>query len=290
MPTLIKEIKGYSDGLLSVAFSPSGAFFAVGGEDNKIHLHSFPSGDLRKSFDAHEGDVKCVAFSPDGSKLASAGWDGMVKIWDSASCLALQEIKEHKGPVNSLAWSADGALLVTGSDDATAKIFDTGRFSLVRTLDTGSGDVKAVAVSPDCRVVATGGVALKIWDAATGKLLGGKDDYIHGIRALAFSPDGALVIGAAGMGKRLEVCRLAEFSFASVKDTDWLNSVCFAADGRLLTGGGSAAKIWPAPYSAPAISLEGHSDEIYSAAFSPDGKAAVTASNDKTVRLWSLQP
>jgi len=35
-------------------------------------------------------------------------------------------------------------------------------------------------------------------------------------------------------------------------------------------------------------SLTGHSDAVISAAFSPDGKALVTGSLDKSVRLWDL--
>jgi WD40 repeat protein len=33
--------------------------------------------------------------------------------------------------------------------------------------------------------------------------------------------------------------------------------------------------------------LEGHSDSVVSAAFSPDGQRGVTASKDKTARVWN---
>jgi WD40 repeat protein len=38
------------------------------------------------------------------------------------------------------------------------------------------------------------------------------------------------------------------------------------------------------------VRLPGHSDYVYSLAFSPDGKTLVSSSGDTTLRLWDTEP
>jgi WD40 repeat protein len=40
--------------------------------------------------------------------------------------------------------------------------------------------------------------------------------------------------------------------------------------------------------SQPVLTLEGHRDGIFSIAFSPDGRRLATASQDRLIKVWSL--
>jgi WD40 repeat protein len=58
---------------------------------------------------------------------------------------------------------------------------------------------------------------------------------------------------------------------------------------RILTAS-NTARVWEPASGKPIIELAGHEAAVNSAAFSPDGMRIVTASADKTARVWDVFP
>ncbi len=164
-------------------------------------------------------------------------------------------------------------------------------------LPLHSRSVNAVACSPtDCSLIASGSndQTLRLWDAETGKL---RRSIPFGERelvlSLAFSPDGKLLAAGLWTG----VIRLldpvsggvqGELSGPAVK----VLCLAFSSDGaRLLSGSeeDGTVRLWNVQKRLLVREFPVHKARVTGVAFWPDGKLAVSASFDGSLRLTNLE-
>jgi WD40 repeat protein len=66
--------------------------------------------------------------------------------------------------------------------------------------------------------------------------------------------------------------------------------VAFSPDGqRLAAYSGADVIVWDAQTGRELVALKGHTGDVKSITFSPDGSRLATAANDATVRVWDAQ-
>ncbi len=190
------ELKGHSDIVDAIAFSPDGKALATAGADKSVRLWNPADGKEIKNLGAHDGSVYVVAFSPDGKTLASAGAgkDSLIKLWSVKDQKELKQLKGHEQPVTSIAF-ADDKVLVSASMDRTIRVWNVVDAKETKKLGPTTDDPYAITWSEKAKTAAVCGYSgqITVW-----ALDADKPKFTKAIKnpgyCVAFGPDGKFVV------------------------------------------------------------------------------------------------
>jgi WD40 repeat protein/serine/threonine protein kinase len=166
--------------------------------------------------------------------------------------------------------------------------------ALERTLNGHKDWVQAIAFSADSRWLATASTdrTIKVWDVASGALLGTMRGHEGSINALAYSPDGKWLASASDDGSvRLWDGYSGGHRAVLQGSTGSLFAAVFSPDGKLLASAGRDRTIfiWDVASGKRLAAMEGSKGDVFALAFTPDGKTLASAGADKMIRIWNPQ-
>jgi small GTP-binding protein len=247
--TLRRILRGHTDAIRDITWSPDGKILASGAKDETIRLWDVANGRLLRTLEGHSGEVNSVSWSPDGKILASGAKDKTIRLWDVANGRLLRTLEGHRGEVNSVSWSPDGKILASGAKDKTIRLWDVANGRLLRTLEGHRGEVHSVLWSPDGKILASGAddEAIRLWDVANGRLLRTLEGHRGEVYSVSWSPDGKILASAssdftiglwdADNGKRLKILE---------SHTGQVGAILFSTDGTMLVSSSSegSTKLW----------------------------------------------
>jgi WD40 repeat protein len=162
-------LKGHSNGIESVAFSPDGQRIVSGSADATARVWESVTGRELLILQGHSRQINSVAFSPDGQRIVTGSEDYAAKVWEAASGRELLTLGGHSLCIHAVVFSPDGQRIVTGSKDGTAKVWEATSGKELLTLRGHTTGVIAAAFSPDGQRIVTGSQdrTAKVWETAS---------------------------------------------------------------------------------------------------------------------------
>lgn len=243
--------------------------------------------------------MNSVAVSTRSATFYTAGADGRIFSGNYEKQTTAPLGYENPFPNRVIALSNDERYLANGTDSAQVQVFDLESTSkkprLVISLAGATNDIEFL---PDNSgfIVAKSNRTLALVDHRSGKLKTIATTTFE-IKALAVSPDGKYVAGAAWSGQlvRIDLQTGQVEILASLPESQIL-SVRFSPDGQKLAYGTfeikdkrGLVKLFDLNTGKDDRYFTGHKAGVYDVEFSPDGKLLASAGADKRLQMWVLE-
>ncbi|KAL6712101.1 beta transducin [Coniothyrium glycines] len=256
---------------LCCAFLPGDKIVVVGTKEGDIELYDIAASSLLDKIPAHEGAVWTMQVHPDGKSLITGSADKSVKFWNfeivqeeipgtKRTTPKLKLIQSRTLKVNddvlSVQFSPDSRLLAVATLDNTVKVFFVDSLKLFLNLYGHKLPVLNMSISSDSKLIATCSADknVRIWGLDFGdchKALFGHEDSIMQISFIPHPVDSD--------DKHI--------FFSASKD--------------------KTIKSWDGDKFEQIQRFKGHHGEIWAMTMARTGDFIVTASHDKSIRIWS---
>lgn len=259
------------------------------------------------------GKALCAAFLP-GDKIVVVGTkDGHIELYDIAASSLLEDVTAHEGAIWALQVHPDGKCIITGSADKTVKFWN---FEIVQEEIPGTkrtmprlklvqsrilkvnDDVLSVQFSPDSRLLAVATLDNTVKVFFVDSLKPFLNLYGHKLPVLnmSISSDSKL-IATCSADKNVRIwgldfgdCHKALFGHEdSIMQIGFIPHPVEQDEKHIFFSAGKdrMIKSWDGDKFEQIQKLKGHHGEIWAMTVSRTGDFVVTASHDKSIRIWT---
>lgn len=244
-----QEISGHAGAIYTCAWK--GDFIYTGSGDNYVARWNVKTGEQDKFAIKFEESVYSIVFLADHLLVVGLA-NGHVHIFDLTLNQEIKFFTQHTKGIFALAFNEVKKQLYVADSDGNLSIWDTEKLSLLIYLPLDAGKVRDIAISKN------------------------SENF-----ALACQ-DGTIRVFESGFFNEIQTIDAAH--------KNGTTSLLFhpSDENRLISGGKDAMlRIWDLKSENCLEEIPAHNFAIYSIQAINNGKTIVTASRDKTIKIWS---
>ncbi len=268
-------------------------------EGNMARLIETKTGEEISRFQGQAVPIYSALFSKTGRYLMTLVDRKYAQVWDLKTGAPRRRLEGHSDYISSLSHSPDEEVLLTASKDETARMWNLSSGKQVKVFQEDS-EILLASFSLDAQTVLTAsktGTA-HVWDSVTGqekeqfRVTDGSYEYLE---SLHLSPNRSLLLttgdptalwdtSSGSLVQRLE----SQKHHLHTHPTYWGE---FSSDGSLVSTLSTAGdlRVWDLASGKVALSFVNAQTRFGTSAFAPDAKTIVTACEDGSARLWSVE-
>ncbi|KAJ3700938.1 hypothetical protein LUZ61_004643 [Rhynchospora tenuis] len=268
--------------------------------DDTVYLWNAANGSITAIVTVNESyvPITSVSWAPDGRHIAIGQYNSTVDLYDVTTKKLLRSLDGiHHGPVGSLAWNNDHVLTTGG---ALGEIINNDiriQSHGVRSY-RGHGDAICGLKWSSCgKHLASGGMdkLLNIWDVSRSTPLHRFNNHTAAVRAVAWCPfkDNLLASGGAEPNNCIKFWNVS--AGTCLKSVETGSHVCGLLwsknEHELLSSHGpekNQIAVWKYPSMTKIAELTGHTSYVQYMTQSPDGCQVASASDDETLKVWTI--
>lgn len=299
--------------IASVALAPDGKAIAMANKTGVIKLWDMASGKLRARLPSFRlRATQVLSGKIKGNPIIIGAYDdGSIFVWDGASGRLSKTLRNAGRAIACAALSLDGSTLAfalgwqeyshtmetQGVAYQEVQIWDTNTWTLQRTIKLVGYQmgVSSLTFSPDGQILAGGTTAIgfdnaRLWDVKTGEEKWQLDQQgrLHP-GAVAFSPDGTLLVSSNDSGMGLQLWEIAgQKPLLDNRNGSSFNvlSVGFLSKDRVAAAGNYGLRVFDVAGKKWLPNIEKVSEAANALAISPDASTLANATQSGSVKLW----